>query len=471
MSEPDEDQNSAPAPAAAAAPPAAVLSPEPSVAEIRRTLREGRIAEVVTCFQGLAPRLRAELFLNLRVPDQTALLAVAPPELAASLLADSDSKSISGLLSRYDLPSLKPTLRLIHPEDLADILLHLPVDRRDEALSALDAETAAEVLGLMTFDPESAGGLMTPRYLSVPVVVSAGRALELLRTGKEAAAASYVYGVDAQGRLQGVVPLRTLLLANPRKEISSVMVPSAVRLKVSTPVQEIVEVFSRHHYVSLPVVDDRDRLVGIVTADDVMKEMRRLEDLVLQGVTGVDAARERLRETFAATRGRLPWITVTIAGGLGCAFIGKLFEQTLAESVMLGIFAPLVLALSESIAAQTASVVLSTLASGTLDASERRAFTLKEISVGLLVAVYAGVVVTGLSHFWHGNPRLGLLIGGSILVSMVWSAILAVSIPVLLHRFRVNPAIASGPLVLTIGDLSTLGVYFGAAAVFLPYIR
>jgi magnesium transporter len=449
---------------------AAGLPENPSANAIRNAMQAGRVAEVIVRLKALPPGRRAELFLRLRAADQKTLLAVAPPDLAASMLADCDSASLAPLLESYDLSALKPTLQLIPEDDLADILLHLPPERRDEGLSALDAASAEQVRALMTFDPESAGGLMTPRYLSVPEVVTAGRALELLRSAKEADSASYVYGTDAGGRLTGVIPLRQLLLANPRRPVSEAMVPSAVRLKVSTPRDAIVETFGQHHFVSLPVVDEKDRLVGIVTSEAVMKVLRRREESVLQGVTGVDPRRERLKQTLAATRGRLPWITVTIAGGLGCALIGKLFQRTLDEIVMVGIFTPLVLALGESVGAQTASVVLAGRDEGA-PAEERKAFVLKELGIGVLVAVYAGVLVAALSHLWHGNARLGALIGGSVLLSMVWAVLLAVLVPGLLRRMKVNPAIASGPLVLTLADFSTLLLYFGAASASLELLK
>lgn len=443
----------------------------PSPAAVRTALREGRVPDAVALMKGLPPVRRAELFLQLRVPDQKTVLAVAPPDLAAAILTDCDSASLAKLLAPYDLGALKPTFRLIPPEDLADIVLHFPPGRREEVLSGLEPVKAEQVRQLMTFDPESAGGLMTPRYLSVPDVVSVARALELLRAVEEADVASYVYVVDVNGRLAGVVPLRKLLLANPRKPVSAVMVPTVVRLKASAGRDQIVETFGLHHYVSLPVVDEKDRLVGIVTSDDVMKEIRRREELVLQAVTGVDPARERIKETFAATRGRLPWISVTIAGGLGCALIGKVFEHALAELVMVGIFTPVVLALGESIGAQTSSVVLSAQSGGGLSPLERRAFLWKELAVGLMAALYAGVVVAALSLLWHGNPRLGILIGGSIFVSMLWAVLLAVTLPGLLLRFRMNAAIASGPLVLTVADFSTLGIYLGAATAALELLK
>jgi magnesium transporter len=451
----------APEPPAPPAPPP--IPEDPPVGALRTALREGRTEEVVAALGRLAPVRRAELFVQLRVKEQRTVLAAAAPELAASILADCDSASLRDVLEDADPAAISQALRLVPPDNLADLLIHLSPERHAAILGVLDPPLQEEVRKLLTFGPDTAGGLMTPRYLSVPHVVSVSRALEMLRSGGPAEGPSYVYIVDANGRLEGVAPLRKLLLAPPRAPVGSVMVSNVVRVRADVPREEILRVFREHHYVSLPVVDDKDRLIGIVTSDDVMAALRRSEEQVIQAVTGADP-REALKETLVAVRGRIPWITVTIVGGLGCALIGAFFQRTLQEVVVLGLFVPIVLALAESIGAQTISVALSALAGGTVPRRELGRFVLKELRVGVLVGLYAGVLVSLASLLWHGDPRLGAMIGGAILVSVSWAAFLAVVVPSLMHRLRVNPVIASGPLVLILADLSTLAVYFGGAA-------
>lgn len=243
------------------------------------------------------------------------------------------------------------------------------------------------------------------------------------------------------------------------------MVKHVVRLRASAPLDELIRVFNEHHYVSLPVVDDKDRLIGVVTSDDVLGAMRRTEAEVIRGVTGADP-REALKETLVAVRGRIPWITVTILGGLGCAFVASFFKRTLEEVIVLGIFVPVVLALAESVGAQTITVSLSALAGGQVSRGEMLRFVFKELRVGILVGLYSGLAVSLASVLWHGDVRLGALIGGAILVSVSWAALLAVVVPSLMRSLRANPAIASGPLVLTVADLSTLLVYLGGATLF-----
>jgi len=452
------------------APAAAAVTPDLSASRVRGAVKGGRVAEILEIFRALSPVRRAELFVQLSGEEQKAILAQAPPPFVASILADCDSASLEDLLTHIDAHSISPALRLIPPDALADIVLRLPPEKADALLEVVDGVLRADVRKLMKFDPLTAGGLMTTRYLSVPDVVSVERALEIIRGAGRADTPSYIYIVDAYGKLAGVAPLRALLMARPQDPVHSIMVKTVTRLKSSAPLSEIVEMFQQYHFVSLPVADDKDRLIGIVSVNAMKEALQQGQDQVVRGITGIDP-RERLKQTLVAMRGRLPWITVTILGGLGCALIAGFFEHTLAEMVVLGIFLPIVLALGESIGAQTTSVVLSTFAEGPTAKGELRAFMVKELLVGLLAAVYAGVVVAASSLLWHGKPRIGLLIGGAVLVSVAWAAFLAVMIPGLMKRFKVNPAIASGPLVLALADFSTLLVYFGGATLLLSWLK
>jgi magnesium transporter len=444
--------------------------PDLSATKLRGAVKAGRVAEILEQFRALSPVRRAELFVQLDLDEQKALLSEAPPPLVASILADCDSASLQGLLMQTDPASISAALRQIPPDALADIVLRLPGEQSERILAAVDAALRDEVRKLMTFDPSTAGGLMTTRYLSVPDVVTVERALQIIRGAGRADTPSYIYIVDANGRLTGVAPLRSLLMARPQDPVHSIMVRSVTWLKTSSTLEDIAGMFQQYHFVSLPVVDDQGRLVGIVTLDAMKEAQQRGQEQVLRGITGVDP-RERLKQTLVAARDRIPWISVTILGGLGCAFIAGMFQHTLEAIVVLGVFMPVVLALGESIGAQTTSVVLSTFAEGAGAPGELRAFLVKECLVGILAAAYSGVVVAVSSLLWHGNPRLGLLIGGAVLVSVAWAAFLAVVIPGLMKRFRVNPAIASGPLVLALADFSTLLVYFGGATVFMPALK
>ena len=440
-----------------------------TVSSVRRKLKAGGIDEVISLITRLPPALRAELFIQLKVTEQKSLLNSMPHGLAASILTDCDSATIVPILTDIEPANIIQVLKLISPDNLADILLRLPKNYFEQVIKLLDPELSAEVQKLMTFDPASAGGLMTTRYLSVPNVVTVGRAIELLRFAKRPDTPSYIYIVDANGHLDGVVPLRGLLLTDSRKPVVSAMVKNVVKLKANALKDEIINVFNQYHYISLPVVDDKERLIGIVTFDDVIKAMRQSEKEVIQGITGIDP-REFFKTTFAVTRSRLPWMTVTIIGGLGCAVIGRFFQNTLAEMVMIGVFVPIILALGESIGVQTTSVVLTTLGKN-ISHAELISFIYKELLVSLMIGLYAGIIVSIASILLFNNTYFGLLLGVAIFISVSWAALLALAVSGIMKQLRINPAVASGPLALALIDISTLLIYLGGATFSLTLIK
>jgi magnesium transporter len=460
----DEDRTTPEPPrdAAAAAPPHAADEPL-TPAGVRRLLKAGRAADLLDALGRMDAAPRNDLFVRLPAADQKAVLEAASPALAAALLDGCDRAILARPLSEIDPAALAFALQLVPPESLAEIVLRLPPEAARRLLDTLEPSLRDRVRARTRFDPGTAGGFMSTRCLSVPEVLSVGRALELLRKEDPTEAPAYIYVVDAGGRLVGTAPVRRLLFADARQVVGSVAIRDVVRLRASEPADEVIRLFNRFHFLALPVTDDEGRLLGIVTSDDVMGAVQRAGHGVVHGMTGADP-REALTATLAAARGRLPWITVTILGGLACALIGARFEAVLKEFVVLGLFLPVVLALGESVAAQTISVALSGFAAGDVARGRLAAFVGKEVLIGLAVGIYAGAATGLASMAWHGEGRIGLVIGGAACLSVAWAAFVGVVIPAVLHRLRVDPAFAGGPVALALADLSTMTFYLGGAA-------
>jgi magnesium transporter len=464
---PPPDDPSPPPPAAEGAPAAAEPLPDaPSPSDLRKAVQASRLAEVMEALQGLSPIARAEVFLQLGPRDRRQVLKAAPPGIAASLLADCDSAALADLLAAFRVKDLAPAFRLIAPDDLADLALRLPRAKADEVLEQLEPAAREEVQRLMTFAPDSAGGLMTPRYLSVPETATAGKALEIVRQSAPAEASSYIYLVDAGGRLAGLVPLRALVLASPREPVRDFGIRNVDHLKASAPYSEVFAAFERRPLLSLPVVDDKDRLLGIVTAEDAGVARQRAEEMVLRGLTGVDP-REALRATLTAAAGRAPWLGATIAAGLACAVAASTFHDVLTRLTVVGAFVPLVLALADSVAAQTMAVVLSARSGGAARGDALKSLIWKELRIGVLVSVAGAVAVALASVAWHRRLDLALLIGGAVVISGAWAAFLGALMPGFLEKLKVRPEDAGGPLTLALADLSAIVIFLGSAAGFL----
>jgi magnesium transporter len=417
--------------------------------------------------RGETPLVTPEVFVQLDPDDQAKILDRLPPDRAFQLLRECDSRSIVDGLLKFGIERAAPYLRDLPPDDLADLAMRMSSEYRERMLEALGPEVASEVQTILSYPGDTAGGMMSTRYASVPEVVTVSRALELLRQFAKAESISYVYVVDAGGKLVGTLPVRALLAAEPRQKVGEVASRTAVRLSARQPREEVVRMFREHHFLSLPVVDDQDRIVGVVTADHVRSAVEDAEDQLVYSATGADA-REPVLRTGVAARHRLPWITMTVAGGLGCAFIAGLFKETLERAVVLGLFVPLVLAISESVAAQTATIVMKALMTGELPKGALTRFLLKEVAVGLLIGLYAAILVVAASTIWHADFRLGIVIGGSVVLGVCSATLLGVVVPTVLRRLKVEPTVAGGPVVLIIADLFTLVFYFGTATLVRP---
>ncbi len=414
--------------------------------------------------RGERPDVAPEVFVQLEPREQAAVLDRSSPDRIVSLLRDCDSRSVVDGLTMFGIERAAPYLRELPPEDLADLAIRLKPDYRDRMMTALGPGIAAELRTILSYPPDTAGGMMSTRYASVPAVVTVARALELLRAHAKNEAINYVYVVDAGGRLSGTLPVRSLLAAAPGVKVGDAASHELIKLSARQPKDEVIRAFKEHRFQALPVVDDQDRLVGVVTSDSVLSALRAQEDEIVFGATGADAREQELRTGVAFTR-RLPWITMTVIGGLGCAFIAGLFHATLERAVVLGLFMPLVLAVSESVAAQTATIVLKTLVTGDIPKGALVRFLLKEVAVGLLIGLYAAILVVLASMLWpHSDLRLGIVIGCSVVLGVCWSTLVGVAVPTTLRRFRVEPSVAGGPVVLMIADLFTLLFYFGIAS-------
>jgi magnesium transporter len=263
--------------------------------------------------------------------------------------------------------------------------------------------------------------------------------------------------------------MRAVLAAEPGARVADVMSRDIVKLRARQAKEEVIAAFKGHRYQALPVVDDQDRLVGAVNAESVVSAVREQEDKIVFAATGADARERELRTEVAATR-RLPWITMTIVGGLGCAFITSFFQHTLERAVILGFFIPLILAVSESVAAQTATIVLKTLMTADIPRGALVRFLAKEVTLGLLIGLYAGVLVILASTMWHSDWRLAVVIGSSVVLGVCWATLAGVAVPTILRGFRVEPSVAGGPVVLMIADLFTLLFYFSIASLVVPTV-
>ncbi len=293
-----------------------------------------------------------------------------------------------------------------------------------------------------------------------------GESLEAIRQSPPPARVVYFYVIDEVGRLKGVIPARSLLLSPPETQIADIMLKNVIAIPAGATVLDACEFFVLHRFLAFPVVDNLQRLIGMIDVELYTDELRDLggglSDDLFQ-LVGVHLARARRLNPFSAFRSRFPWLMCNITGGITAAFLCGLFEEELDRVVALSLFIPVVLALAESISIQSTSLSLQVLHGKPPSWLLIFQKMFRELQVGILLGMAGGLVVSLVALFWLGLLPLAYCIFGGIAAAATTAAVLGVLLPNLLRRLKLDPRVAAGPLVLALTDIITLVCYFNLA--------
>jgi magnesium transporter len=292
-------------------------------------------------------------------------------------------------------------------------------------------------------------------------------AIDSLRKHATAGEILYLYVIDDHSRLVGVVPVRALLTAEPKTRISSIMAPSPVSILSSDTVFRACELFTEHRFLALPVVDTESKIVGIVDinlfTDEVVNSARLRQASNIFQLIGVHISLGKSVSSWAGFKSRFPWLLCNLTSGLICALIASRYELLISEIAILAMFITVVLAMAESVSIQSMTLTLQVLLQHQV--SFRRIITgiRKELYISALIGASSGIVVGAVAFLWKGNFLQGLAVAVSILLAVVTACLLGVLVPTLVRTLKVDPKIASGPIVLAAADIATLIFYFTTA--------
>jgi len=316
---------------------------------------------------------------------------------------------------------------------------------------------------------ETVGAIMKNEFLSVSEESSIENTIKLFRTVslEKVSKPSYIYVVDSRGHLMGVVQMRDLLSHPPDGLIRDIMLRNVVKVHTEMAPEEAVRFFIRHRFLALPVVNKEGKLVGIITADEMVDiaELEAEDDIAKIVGTGVDEI--TTRSIPHIVRLRLPWLAISILSGLACAFILGWFERDMKSVIALALFIPIVLGLSESTGMQSATIVVRNMAIGRATFRDVRWLLQKEIIVGVIVGVICGMLVGVTATLWQADKNLGAVLAISMSSSIILSGIVGSFLPFIFRFLRIDPALSSGPIVLATCDIITLLIYFRVSGLFL----
>ncbi len=437
------------------------------VESVKKLLRRGATAHLLNMLQKVRPADLAEAFRTLDEEDRSAayrLLAERATAQAADLLAEIHPSMRSDLLRGMGPEDVARVLQRLPPDDLAQILSEFTDSVRDPIRALMQSGPSEQVQDLLDYEEETAGRIMTTRFLALPEATSVQEAITAVQKAQEAEMVFYLYVVDPHRHLQGVLSLRRLLTVAPATPLKEIMSADVISVRTETDQEEVARIVSRYDLLAVPVVDAENSLVGIVTIDDVIDIMREEATEDFYKLAGTSDQERLMKSTLRSARVRLPWLFAAFAGGLLAALVIKAYIPLLARVTSLACFIPVVLGMGGNIGTQAATIMVRGLSTGRISLRQMGGVIFKEIRIALLLGVIYGALLGVASVFLVGMGRwAGFIIGLSLLVSMAMAAILGSALPMVLKTLHVDPAVATSPFVTTSVDLLGLLAFFGLA--------
>ena len=442
---------------------------------VKRLLRMGATSNLVNLLQKQYPADLAQLFSELPDKDRQAAFSVLAernsklameglselgPEAGAKLIADRSADEIARLTQ--ELPS----------DDAAAIIDYLPEELSTAVLELIQKRPAggAEVGELLEYAEQTAGRIMNPKVFALSEDITAGEAVGAVQGSRDVEMVFYLYVIDARRHLVGVVSLRRLLLVPPATPLKRIMTTDLISARADMDQEEVARQVASYNLLAIPVVDEENKLVGVITVDDVIDVIKdeATEDVYrLAGVSSDDRVFTRPSESL---KKRLPWLQVNLVTAFLAASVVSLFEGTIAQWATLAVFMPVVAGMGGNAAMQTLTVIVRGIALGELTFANTRKALLKEAVVGLGNGVACGVMAALVVWVWKGNLWLGLVIGAAMIINMFVAATAGTLIPLGLRAAKVDPALASSVFITTLTDVFGFLSFLGLAALLLKSV-
>jgi len=410
----------------------------------------------------------AELLSNLPRDVQADLLEHMPRQQAADALEEMEEQEAERVLATMKPATAADMIAHMAPDDATDVLAEFPQAERQALLDRLPATARQRIQGLLRYPPDTAGGIMSPQVTALPDTLTAEEAIDRLRRlARESEQIYYTYVVDSTGRLVGVLSLRDLLLARDEQSVTQIMIRNVIYAPATMDREEVAALFSKYGYLALPVVDERRRLLGIVTVDDVVDVIQDEATEDMQRMVGAGAD-ERVDSPVRLTlRRRVPWLLVNLVTALLAASVIALFEESLARVTALAILMGVVAGQAGNTGAQSMSVVIRAIATSQMRGRPLRTVMLREILIGLTAGAVVGLAGAAASAaWWCESPYavpLAIAFGLSLWACMTLATVSGALVPIVMQRIGFDPAQASSIILTTVTDIAGFGVFLGLA--------
>ena len=411
------------------------------------------------------------IFTRLSSSEQEIFLEFISISLLADVLSELDGENQLKVINILDMRKVALAVTEMNNDDLVSLLSQLDEEKSRKLMSYLDEELSADIINLLDFPPETAGRLMNNKMVWINQAYTVREAVDKLKQFAELAEyLNYLHVIDNDKKLVGVVSYRDLLLGDIHQKIEDIMNTRIVTVDALMDQEEVARTIQRYDFVTIPVIDEESKLLGIVTVDDILDVVYQEAEEDIEKFSASGKAIDFNTKPFTAAKRRLSWLILLLFIGIVSGSIIASFEETLEQVVALAFFMPMVAGMTGNTGTQSLAVVIRGLAKEKINAKQVLNLLMRELKVGVYIGLTCGLLIFIIAYLWQGSAVLGVVIGVSLLCTLIIGTLAGTIIPLILNHLNVDPAVASGPLITTINDILSLLIYFGIATAFLSYL-
>src|SRR5262245_51700728 len=440
---------------------------------VKRLLRIGATANLLNLLQKQHPADLAQIFKAVLDTERQAVFSVLVERngrLAMETVSEMGPEEGAKLLTGRSAEEIAKLLQEIPSDDAAALIDYLPEELSNEVLELMRRRESGQVESLLEYGEQTAGRIMNPSVFALSEDLTVGESITALQSARDVEMVFYLYVVDARRHLVGVKSLRRRLLVSPETPLKRIMTPELISVRVDTDQEEVARQVASYNLLAVPVVDEENKLVGVITVDDVIDVIKDEATEDLYRMAGVSGDERVSTPAFEALSKRLPWLGVNLVTAFMAASVVALFETTIDRATALAVFMPIVAGMGGNAATQTLTVIVRGLALGELEWGNARKALLKEAVIGLGSGITLGTVAALVAWVTKGEEMIGLLLGMAMVCNMLVATIAGTLIPLGLKALKVDPALASSVFITTFTDVIGFASFLGFATIFMPYL-
>ena len=441
---------------------------EKDIQALYHALDEGRLSEIRRTINALPASEIAHFLESLPVAKRKIVWEQVDPEKEGEVLVDLRDEVRSTLIEDMDTEELVQATEDLDIDDLADIIHDLPEEVTNELLLSMDRENRELLERVLSYPEDSAGGLMNPEVVTVRPDVPLDVVLRYLRMrGDLPEPLDEIYVIGRNGHYRGRLAIRDLLTKDPDTLVADVMDQSTKPIEATTPASEVAQDFEHNDWISAPVVDESNKLIGRITVDDVLDVIREEADHSVMSMAGLDEEDDMFAPVLISSRRRAVWLGINLLTALLAAWAIGFFEDTLQKVVALAVLMPIVASMGGIAGSQTLTLMIRGMATGQIGVGNAKYLFTREMLIGLLNSLLWAAVLSIITWLWFDDIRIGMVIALALVVNLVAGALAGVLIPLILRRLSIDPAIAGGVVLTTVTDLVGYVSFLGFGTWFL----